>query len=183
MSDALELEITGWVPPEPGAVLGAAMATMAVELVAFLEGETKRRTPVGVTEAARGSIAGSVRRGVPVGRGVELGTLGSPLLHVLVVDRGRKPGGRPPPVKAWTGNEEALDLWVRRKLKVTDEKEAVGVALAIARRVAARGTKGVRMFERAVTENSERIAAICAHHGFDVGVRYAAAGRRKGGTS
>src|SRR5687768_99335 len=89
------------IPP----LLEPAMA----EATLLLEREVKIRTPIGVTESARGSIASQVDRGVPLGRGMTIrGRVGSPLAHVAVIERGRRPGKMPP--------VDALELWVRRRM-------------------------------------------------------------------
>lgn len=63
-------------------------------------------------------------------------------------------GTRPhfPPVNA-------LLLWVKKKFGVKDE-EAKGVAFAIARKIAARGTKGHHAFERGIQAEQPRITKI-----------------------
>ncbi len=45
-----------------------------------------------------------------------------------------------------------LVLWVKRKLGVSDEKQALSIAFAIAKTIARRGTKGAHMFEIAYNQ-------------------------------
>lgn len=72
-----------------------------------------------------------------------------------VLEFGRKPGGRMPPVDALTPW-----VWSHRRFfpDVETEEDAQGVALNIARRIAARGfapphEKGWRMYEQAAADN------------------------------
>jgi len=104
-----------------------------------LEKEVVERTPRGVGGAGglAGSIAGET---VSAGRRVK-GVVGTPLEYGVVVEMGRRPGQRMPPVAP-------IALWAQRKLGVpADEAESVG--FAIARKIAVKGFKGARMFEDA----------------------------------
>ena len=68
----------------------------------------------------------------------------------------------------------ALLAWVQKKFGVEDEKQALGIAFAIAKKMSKRGTQGHQMFSRAleglepmVTPVMERELAIAfAAHGF-----------------
>jgi hypothetical protein len=115
-------------------------------IVARMESEVMQRTPVGVGGSAglRGSIFGEVRGDNKSVRGI----WGTPLKYGEVIELGRKPGGNFPPVSP-------IEIWVRRKLGITEGSE--GVALAIARAIHRRGYSpngdvgpdGARMFEKA----------------------------------
>ncbi len=111
-------------------------ATWEAELL--LEREIKDLTPVGVGGAGglRGSIAARQPR---VMADNVLGAVGTSVAHALPVELGTKPHF--PPI-------EPLRDWVERKLDVP-EKDSYGVALRIARKIAARGTLAVGMFHRA----------------------------------
>jgi hypothetical protein len=61
--------------------------------------------------------------------------------YAAVIEHGRRPGGRMPPVKA-------LVPWVRRKLGVGDA-EAQSVAFLVARKIARDGTPGKQILSRA----------------------------------
>jgi hypothetical protein len=71
----------------------------------------------------------------------------------------------------------ALVPWVQKKFDVEDEKHALSIAWAVAKKIAKRGTRGHQMFNRALTalepmapEALEKeIALAFARHGF-VGV-------------
>jgi len=109
-------------------------------VVARLEKDVEEGTPAGVggVSGLRGSIHGQV-----VNYGGSLaGIVGTPLAHGEVIELGRRPGKRRPPV-------EALIPWVRSIIGITDEKEQRGVAFAIARKIGAEGFKGAHMFGKA----------------------------------
>ena len=80
-----------------------------------------------------------------------IGRVGSTLrneIYPLVVEFGRKPGKMPPP--------QALERWVHIKLGVPNE-DAPGVALAVARRIGARGIKGKRFMQKGWNETKTAI--------------------------
>jgi hypothetical protein len=145
-----------------GSVIPAELEAATHEAVALLERAVKVKTPIGVTEAARGRIAGEVRR---TEVGDSLGVVGSPLEHVRVLELGRRPGQPMPP-------PDALELWVRRKIVYSDRKgprggrrklttsEARGIAFVIARKIGKEGTEAVKMFETAAKENEAKIAQV-----------------------
>lgn len=111
-------------------------------IVRRLESEVVLRTPAGVGGDAglRGSIAGEVKA---FGRSVA-GIVGTPLEYGEVVELGRRPGKRMPPV-------DPIALWARRKLGVPENK-AKSVGFAIARKIAVEGFEGAHMFEKAWEE-------------------------------
>jgi hypothetical protein len=165
---------------DPGKILAERLVPALTEATMLLEREIKQRTPVGVTEAARGSITSEVRTGV----GIPVATVGSPLKHVAVLNDGRRPGQKPPPA-------EALELWVRRNVKIDrvhasgmkagqvktrkgktlsrapTSKEALSIAFVIARAIGARGTPARRMFEETLQESEPALQRIFG----DVGLR------------
>lgn len=110
-------------------------ATWEAELL--LERETKELTPIGATGALRESITAKP----PLVGNTLLGVVGTSLAHALPVELGTVPHF--PPV------EPIMD-WVRSKLDIKDDGTAnvYYTALAIARKIAARGTLGVGMFHR-----------------------------------
>jgi hypothetical protein len=114
--------------------------------VLILEAAIKPNTPVGVTGAARAGVQTSVS-----GVGVNMvGRVFNPVAHANAVETGRRPGSPPP-----TAN---LMLWVRRKLKVSDE-DARGVAYVVARAIGRRGTKGAVPFRKAFIEKRSQVEA------------------------
>jgi hypothetical protein len=107
-----------------------------------LEAEVAQRTPKGVGGAAGrlGSIQGEV---VMTGM-TAAAVMGSPLEYAPVVEMGRRPGQRMPPVAP-------IALWARRKLGVGAD-EATSVGFAIAHKIAEEGFAGAHMFEKALKE-------------------------------
>jgi hypothetical protein len=101
-----------------------------------LEGEIKERTP-GAHGTLKASFTGSVEQ---LSDGV-LGVVGSPLNYAIPVELGTRPHF--PPV-------DAIQDWVQVKLGITGP-EARGVAFAIARKIAKRGTQGAFMVQNAFT--------------------------------
>ncbi|HET7276134.1 MAG TPA: hypothetical protein VFI91_13275 [Longimicrobiaceae bacterium] len=152
---------------DPVTVIPGELVAAVTEIVALLERNVKRRTPVGVSGGGglRGSIAGEVRQASSMGVGVPIGRVGSPLPYALVVERGRQPGKMPPP--------EALELWVRRKLGVQNVNEARSVAYLIARKIGREGTEGAHMFRYAAQHNESTIRRILEQSGVRMTVDFA----------
>lgn len=109
-------------------------ATYEAEML--LEREIKEDTPVGATGLLRQSIHSEAPRTLA---NTVIGVVGTSSMHALPVELGTRPHF--PPV-------EPLIDWVQAKLDIRDEEQAEGVALAIARKIAVRGTLGVGMFHR-----------------------------------
>lgn len=132
-SDVIDLA-AAW-EQAPALVANVLMsATYQAELL--LEREIKEETPVGATGTLRESIHAEIPVVTPLG---VLGMVGTSLAHALPVELGTRPHF--PPL-------EPLVDWVQAKLDIKDEAQAEGVALAIARKIAARGTLAVGMFHR-----------------------------------
>jgi hypothetical protein len=113
------------------------------------------RSPLGESAPGGfGEYAGSVRSevvdedGRPVGRVF----LAPPAdRYGLFVETGTRPHFPPP---------GALDGWVRRRLRITSDREAREVAFLIGRKIARQGTRGQFFFERALAENEARVAVV-----------------------
>jgi hypothetical protein len=131
-------EILDLAKKYPKIVRQEVLKTMEI-VTARLEKEVVERTPMGVGGAAglAGSVFGEVRS---FGKKVT-GIVGTPLEYGEVVEMGRRPGRAMPPVGP-------IALWAQRILGVP-ENESRSVGFAIARKIAVKGTKGARMFERA----------------------------------
>jgi hypothetical protein len=108
-----------------------------VELSSIGQRLVVSETPRGATGQGRGSIITELR-GRP---GRREGVVATSVFYLPIVERGRRPGRRPP--------VQALVLWVVRKLGITDEKRARSVAFLIARKIGRRGTEPASMFLKA----------------------------------
>lgn len=124
------LQALGALPEITQAELHRAM----FEATVLLEREVKDATPTatGLTRASIGSFVTDVPDGL-------LGVVGSAQPHVEYVELGTRPHF--PPL-------EPIQDWVRVKFGISEESEIEAAALAIARKIAARGTLGVGMFHR-----------------------------------
>lgn len=85
-------------------------------------------------------------RGLPASEAV----IGTPMVYGAIVEHGRNPG----PV----GRQglAAIELWVRRKLGIADDK-AHSVAVAIGWKIYHHGFKGAHMFQRAFEEGQAMV--------------------------
>jgi hypothetical protein len=148
----VSLDIQGW--RELDAAFARAPDIVREELLAavteadrLLEREVVDRMPT-ATGLSRASVF-SREEALPGGG---LGVVGTAEPHVVYVELGTRPHF--PPV-------EALEDWVRVKLAVP-ERRVHGVAFAIARKIAQRGTLGVGMFHRAFAANRGQVERFFA---------------------
>jgi len=103
--------------------------------VLHLKGQIVPLVPVGVTALLRGGVAAAI-----TGEGVTLvGRVFDAVSYALPVELGSRPHF--PPIGP-------IALWVRRKLGISDEREARSVAFLIARKISRVGTKPVKFFAR-----------------------------------
>lgn len=109
------------------------------ESLLLLENLTKDNSPVGVTELLRGGWAHEVL-GSPAD-GEVLGRVYNPLPYAAAVEQGSKPH--------WAPLDPLID-WVKAKLDVQDEAEAKHIAKLIQYKIAAKGTTGSHMAQRAL---------------------------------
>jgi hypothetical protein len=104
---------------------------------------------IGGTPKNIGTLQQSFIQSKPILRGNVLsGNVTTQLAYGLPIERGRTPGKKMPPV-------DAIELWVRRKLGVTEDSR--GVAFVIARKIAKSGFRkkqGYRMVEQAFEDGS-----------------------------
>lgn len=144
MADELSLDLLGWdellqrineLEQGSGPFTAMIRTTMQTALD-LLEQAIVDRTPVN-TGLLRGSIANVIYGQPPVIEGM----VATPISYGLPVEHGRAPGKMPP--------VDAIQAWVHRKQLVParNEKQERGVAWAIARTIAVRGTEGAHMFE------------------------------------
>jgi len=109
--------------------------TVAMESsLSFLKGQVTVRTPVN-TGKLRASITHSITSQFPN----LIGVVGSPLPYAPVMEEGRRPGAKMPPVGA-------IQHWVIRKLGIRG-KEGRAIAWLIARSIAKKGIEGKHMFQ------------------------------------
>jgi hypothetical protein len=167
----IEIDQGGLADPE--STIRRGLLVGLTKTVAFLERDIKPRMPRGATGLGRQSIAGEVQLGASGGLGVAVGRIGSPLKHVAVINDGRRPGQKAPPA-------EALELWVRRKIRHSRRKgprgglrkltvsEAKGIAFVIARKIGREGIEAHEMFEKSVQENEARIREFFAEAGAQI---------------
>ena len=130
-------------PQDVGRELTIAMESS----LQLLEGQVKTRTPVNVGKL-RDSIGHSIISQFPN----LIGQVGTPLVYGIVMEEGRKPGARMPPV-------DAIKLWVVRKLGIPAD-EAEGVAWAVAKSIAKKGIEGKHMFKEGLEVSEPHINTL-----------------------
>lgn len=117
-----------------------------VEASLLMEREVKENTPVGI--GGGGGLKGSVSA-KPVqmsGQKISVG-VSSSASHAVPVELGTRP--HMPPV-------EPLADWAEQKLGI-EPGRAQSVGYLIARKIAAKGTEGAHMFERAFNDNEGQV--------------------------
>lgn len=119
------------------------------EITGMLRSEVITRTPVGASGSLRGSIFTEIKG---EGRGAIRGVVASRADYADHVEFGRRPGGAMPP---WREGS-LLYRWVVRNLE-SRNGDFESVAFLVARATARRGTRGRRMFARALEGNQRRI--------------------------
>jgi hypothetical protein len=140
--DASEInELIKQFPEYADIVLDETEIAMISSLFMFQE-LIQAKTPVNF-----GTLRQSFIPSKPLQRGQSItGNVSTSLAYGIVMERGRTPGSKMPPVNA-------IELWVRRKLGITGD-ESRGAAFVIARSIAKKGIKGVFMVENAFEEGS-----------------------------
>lgn len=142
------------------------------ESVTYIQAEVQKGTPVDMG-ILRGSIFTEIRgTAIPDMTGI----IASPLSYAGFVERGRKPGSKPPPVDAlltWVERHLqphvlAVSIKTRRATKVMigDQKTKAirGVAFLVARAIGKRGIKGKFMFRNAAQRGRRVVSGIFARH-------------------
>lgn len=112
-----------------------------LEALALLENLVKDNTPVGATSLLRGAWAHELLGGPDDGR--VTGRLYNPLGYAAPMEYGTKPH--------WAPLDPLVD-WVKAKLDVKDDDEAMEVAKKIQFKIAAHGTKGAHMAQRGLED-------------------------------
>lgn len=124
-----------------------ARVAKITECLLLVERETVRGTPYG---AGPIHLREAWTDKVDVSGSKVVGIFGNPLEHGEPVEMGTKPHFPP------TG---PIQFWVEKKLGLSG-KEAASAAFLIARAISRRGTKAVKMLEKAVGDNEGRLTAI-----------------------
>ncbi len=146
----MNLELTPTPRPDLAsatpAILQAELHRALIEATALLEHEVIDATPTatGLTRASIGSFITELPDGL-------LGVVGSAQTHVEYVELGTRPHF--PPLGP-------IQDWVRVKFGISEQSEIEAAALAIARKIAARGTLGVGMFHRTWARLEPQVQAI-----------------------
>ena len=122
------------------------MTVLITEILERARTEIVKRTPVGHSGAARRGWASEIRRR---NTSSQTGIVTNPILHVDPLDKGRRPGKRPP--------IEAIIPWVGAKLGIPPGPRRRSVAFLIARKIGASGTEPVNMIEEGWEEAREQI--------------------------
>lgn len=124
-----------------------------------IAGRISDEAPVGVTGNLAQSFGGSEFGGQELlGTTIESleGRVFSSLPYAIVIDQGRTPGARMPPV-------DAIALWVERVLGISsefDDAELEDVAFLIARAIARRGIVGRKFVEKGVQQALPTVEGI-----------------------
>ncbi len=130
------------------AITAEEMLRGVTEANLLIEREVKERTPVGVGGGAglRGSIH-SIERRTPH---TVIGVVGTSMNYAVPVELGTKPHF--PPVAP-------IKDWVIAKLGVAADK-AEGIAWAVAKKIASKGTEGAEMFTTGLNATEPQINRI-----------------------
>jgi hypothetical protein len=138
------LQVAAKVPAES---MGDAVLAVD-EAVKTWKRQASARTPVGVS----GDLARTFSTNVVKGQRAIKGELTNPMIYALPIEKGRRSRKMPPP--------DHLELWVRRVLGLSDDKEVRSVAFLVARAIGKRGgfhpdfrvgPKGARMVEKGLS--------------------------------
>lgn len=145
------LDLQGWAALDADFrrapdIVREEMLKAVTEADQLLEREVKDLTPT----ATGMSRAGIFSQEQPLPDGA-IGVVGTAQPHMVYVELGTLPHF--PPV-------EPLEDWVRVKLGISDEKEVHSVAYRIARKIAARGTLAVGMFNRTWARQETAVVRI-----------------------
>lgn len=130
-------------PQAAAAVVDREMTAAMHASTQHIRGAIMPKTPVGVSATLRGATQARVSaEGNP--RTIT-GRVFNPTAYGLPVELGRRAGQKQPP-------SSALELWVRRKLGVPENK-VKSVAFLVARKIGRKGTNAVKMFSQAFEES------------------------------
>lgn len=166
------MQITGRVSVNSSALKGQAPHIIQErckaalhEACAFGKRQVMLRTPQGVS-GAQGGLLGSIQFEVrPTKYGVT-GVIGTANPYGLVVEMGRRPGMGMPP-------KGTLLRWIEVKMGKSPE-EAEAIEFPLRRSIGRKGTKGVEMFAKLLTDDRAALETIFDRHGFKLTAELAA---------
>lgn len=128
----------------------------------------QEHTPVGATANLIHGVFAQFHQEGPAMH--EVIAVGAPAdVYAAPVETGTKPHFPPP---------DALLLWVQKKLRVENEKQARSIAFLVARKISKKGTAGAHMFEHAFTQLQQEAQGIMERE-IAVAVEKAGFGRKK----
>lgn len=148
--------IGGLFTRKPDEIVRNNMRAAMHEAVQLGVRRVKGRTPQGVT-GAQGGLLGSIQGEVREPAGEIIGIIGTPSKYGLVVEKGRKPGGKMPP-------KGVLRRWVEVKMGASG-KEADRIEFLVRRKIARKGTKAAAMFEQTMAEDLDKFQNIFERYG------------------
>ena len=122
-----------------GVVINDITTDAMLQAVLIVQNAVAQRTPVGVSGNARANIKQDIYGSALDDEGI-FGMVYMPaaITYGKPLEYGSRPHFPPP---------KALELWVKRVLRVPDE-QVKGVAFLVARKISQRGTEGAHMFEK-----------------------------------
>ncbi|MBI5550744.1 MAG: hypothetical protein HY911_04495 [Desulfobacterales bacterium] len=146
------------------------------EATQYVSRRVKERTPQGVM-GAQGGLLGSIQPEVRETKTTVIGIVGTANPYGLVVEKGRRPGKRPPPGSVLASDiaskqliaqqEGPLLRWIEVKLEKSRD-EALKIEPAIRFSMAKKGFEGKHMFEKTLDEDWPDIAAIFDRRGVSI---------------
>jgi hypothetical protein len=152
VANELKIRIAG-LTEAPAELQAAMMAGIELGLDRVgLRGEQllAMHTPVGATGNLSQGIFSQFHKEGPLMH--EVIAVGPPAdVYAAYVEDGTRPHMPPP---------SALLLWVKQKLHIGNEKEALSIAFAISRSIAKRGTQGAHMFNQAFQQLEQEAPGI-----------------------
>lgn len=139
-------------------IISQELSAAMTEAVAYLEGQVKRGTPIGVYGAQGGLMAGIHGEVAGKGTAVIRGIVAHQSPYGDVIEKGRTAGKGMPP-------EGSLLRWIQVKMGV-GELEARRMEYVIRRKIGRKGFKGAAMFDKALNAGMATVTEIFNNRGF-----------------
>ena len=140
---------------EAALLRGMTRGGEAIQKEAMLNLTRHKSVAFGMLRASMGVKVDEGRVMVAIGPGLKTkATAGknSPGNYGWFVEHGRGPGKRPPP--------QVLNLWVKRKLGIGDEKQISQAAFLIGRKIGLKGTEPSPFLEPAVKSQANKVMQL-----------------------